>query len=353
MGRGIFVLDATDGSIVWRAGSGGASAGTCTGTPCLVSDMTYAVPADVALVNRDFDTTGYIDRLYAADLGGNIWRVDLEPAGYAAPASSVGPSTWRMTKFAAVGGSSNTTKRKFFYPPDVVATKAFDMVLAATGDREHPLYSANNTQSYSIVNRFYGFKDLNTGANVPSNWTSASEILDDTSDTNTNNPAVSSMTDVTPTIANPSPAYDPNTANSGFYLTFMSAGEKAVNAPLTVGGFTYVGTNTPQVPTSSTCTTLGTARGYAINFLTGGAIPGGSLYTTFATGGLPPSPVAGLVDVMVNGKDRLVPFCLGCGDPTGAGGPDATSSIGGGKPKIPIPPIRKRIYWYLDKHDAS
>jgi type IV pilus assembly protein PilY1 len=364
MGRGIFVLDATDGSIVWRAGSGGASAGTCTGTPCLVSDMTYAIPADVALINRDFDTTGYIDRMYAADLGGNIWRVDLEPAGYAAPGAAeqvagtgtnmVGPSTWKLTKFAAVGGSSNATKRKFFYPPDVVATKPFDMVLAATGDREHPLYSANNTQSYSIVNRFYGFKDLNTGASVPSNWSTSSEIVDDTSDTATSNPAVSNMTDVTPTTSNSTPTpYDPNTANNGFYITFMSAGEKGVNAPLTVGGFTYVGTNTPQVPTSSTCTTLGTARGYAINFLTGAAIPGGSLYTTFATGGLPPSPVAGLVDVVVNGKDRLVPFCLGCGDPTGAGGVDATSSIGGGKPKIPIPPIRKRIYWYLDKHDAS
>lgn len=352
MGRGIFVLDATDGSLVWRAGPGG-SAGTCTGNPCLVSDMTYAIPADIALINRDFDTTGYIDRLYAADLGGNIWRVDLESAGYTS--TNVDPSTWKVTKFAAVGGSgTNPTKRKFFYPPDIVATKKFDMVLAATGDREHPIYSANTSQAYSIVNRFYGFKDVNTGSSVPSGWTTASEILDSTSDTDTSNPAVSNMTDVTPTASNPTPTpYDPSTANSGFYITFMSPGEKAVNAPLTVGGYTYVGTNTPQVPSATTCTTLGVARGYAINFLTGSAMPGGSLYTTFATGGLPPSPVAGLVSVTVDGKSRKVPFCLGCGDPTGGNGPDATSSLGGGKPRIPIPPIRKRIYWYLDKHDAT
>ena len=86
-------------------------------------------------------------------------------------------------------------------------------------------------------------------------------------------------------------------------------------------------------------------------------MPGGSLYTTFATGGLPPSPVAGLVTVPVNGTDRLVPFCLGCGNPMagsegGAAGPDDTSSLGGSKPKIPVPPIRKRIYWYIDRHDS-
>ena len=104
--------------------------------------MTYGIPADVTLVNRDFDTNGYIDRIYAADLGGNIWRVDLEPAGYAAAASSVGPSTWKVTKFASLGGSG-ATKRKFFFPPDVVPAKNFDMVVAATGDREHPMYGAS------------------------------------------------------------------------------------------------------------------------------------------------------------------------------------------------------------------
>jgi type IV pilus assembly protein PilY1 len=128
-------------------------------------------------------------------------------------------------------------------------------------------------------------------------------------------------------------------------MTFPNAGEKAVNAPTTVGGFTYIGTNTPQVPSSDACSTLGVARGYQINFLTGA-----SNFVTFANGGLPPSPVAGLVDVTVDGTDRLVPFCLGCGNPGGTGA-DSTSSIGGGKPPIPVPPVRKRLYWYLDKHD--
>ena len=335
MGRGIFILDGTDGHLVWSATYGSGATSTCTGT-CTLSDMKYAIPADITLVNRDFDLSGYIDRLYAADLGGNIWRVDLEPAGYAAAASSIGPSTWTITKFAAVGGaSSDPTKRKFFYPPDLVATKTFDMVLAGTGDREHPLYSANTTQSYSIINRFYGLKDPNVGSSVASG---TATITDSTSDT-TNTTPVTGLTDASST------PYDPTTANNGFFITFPNAGEKAVNAPTTVGGFTYIGTSTPPTPTSLACNNLGTARGYQINFLTGA-----NASVTFTTGGLPPSPVAGLVNVPVDGVDRLVPFCLGCGNPAG-GGPDSTSSIGGGRPPIPVPPVRKRLYWYLQNHD--
>ncbi|HEX8738650.1 MAG TPA: hypothetical protein VF925_00745 [Casimicrobiaceae bacterium] len=335
MGRGIFILDGTDGHLVWSATFGAGATGTCTGTSCTLTDMTYAIPADITLVNRDFDASGYIDRLYAADLGGNIWRVDLEPAGYTAPVSTIGPSTWTITHFAALGGASaDPTKRKFFYPPDIVATKIFDMILGATGDREHPLYSASTTQAYSIVNRFYGLKDPNTGSSVPSG---TAIITDNSSDTT--NSLVSDLTDATTT------SYNISTANNGFYITLLNAGEKAVNAPTTVGGFTYFGTNTPTTPSSLACNNLGTARGYQVNFLTGA-----SASEVFTTGGLPPSPVAGLVNVVVGGVDRLVPFCLGCGNPAG-GGPDASSSIGGGRPPIPVPPIRKRVYWYLQNHD--
>ena len=274
MGRGIYILDATNGNVVWSATFGAGATGTCTGT-CTLTDMTYAIPADVTLVNRDFDINGYIDRLYAADLGGNIWRVDLEPAGYTATgaldssgnptgaANQVGPSTWTITKFASLGGSG-TTKRKFLYPPDVVATKTFDMVLDGTGDREHPLYDGSGTKSYAIWNRFYGLKDLNVGSSVASGTVT---IIDNSNPTTTptGTETVTGLTDATLT------PYDPTTNNSGFFFDFTNAGEKAVNAPTTVGGFTYIGTSTPPTPTSLSCNNLGTARGYQFKFLTGSA----------------------------------------------------------------------------------
>src|SRR5581483_205405 len=236
MGRGIFILDAVTGAILWRAGPGGSS-NVCTGTPCSLQGMTYAVAADVTLLDVDGD--GLVDRFYAADLGGNIWRVDLEPTG------GNTPSSWQTHQVAALGGAStDTTKRKFFFPPDAVATSKFTALMAVTGDREHPLYAM---QATSIVNRFYMLKDTFVGKDA----TGMTPIVDSTSDTADTQPA--SLFNATNT------AY--NGSLSGFYVTLVNPGEKGVNAPITVGGFTFFGTNSPVKPAANACdANLGTAR---------------------------------------------------------------------------------------------
>jgi type IV pilus assembly protein PilY1 len=298
MGRGIFIVDAITGSPLWRA-----------------TGMTYAVPADITLVDRDFD--GYIDRLYAADLGGNVWRVDLEPkGGDAVPAYD--RSTWKLSKIAAIGGSG-TTKRKMFFPPDVVLTKNYDAVVVSTGDREHPLRTndANN-----IVNRFYMIKDTSVGMSVAADW---AVVTDDTSATSDTQPA--SLFNAT------SVNYDKS--GRGFYISF-AAGEKGVNAPTTVGGVTYFGTNQPKPPQACSAN-LGTARGYGVNFVSGKKVLG-----EFDGGGLLPSPVFGIVTVKVNGKDQQLPFLIGG---VGGTGVDSRSGLGAQKPPITIKVKKQRTYW--------
>lgn len=340
MGRGIFILDALDGSIVWQAGPGGAGT-TCQGNPCLLSNMTYSMPSDITLVDRNPD--GFIDRLYAADVGGNVWRVDLEPG------SGNTPANWQVTRLASLGGSA-TTKRKIFFPPDVVTTKNFDAVLVGTGDREHPVYT---NSSINFVNRFYMLKDTNTGSDACPSGSCATTIVDDTDPTW---PGASGNTamlfDATTTV------YD-NSLN-GFFIQLKNLvtntdgtlgpgyekGEKVVNAPTTVGGRTFFGTNTPIAPDPSVCSAnLGTARGYSFDVVTGE-----SSFVVFRGGGLPPSPVTGLVTVDVGGTPTLVPFLIGGGSPEPCVGPDCTSALGGIKPPIPITPTRTRTYWYRE-HD--
>lgn len=315
MGRGIFILDAVTGAMLWQAGPDGSGT-SCTGNPCKLAGMTYAIPADITLVDRDFD--GYIDRLYAADTGGNIWRVDLQPTG------SGDVSTWQATQFAALGGTG-TTKRKFFFPPDVVLTKTYDVVLDITGDREHPLLTQKAT---SIVNRFYMIKDTKIG-NSTTGWTT---VHDDTS----------SSADASPLTLFKATATAPYDGTlSGFYVTLSGAGEKGVNAPTTVGGGVYFGTNQPIVPSTTTCqANLGSARSYAVNFLTGS-----STSRLLDGGGLAPSPVFGIVSVNVNGKERQLPFLIGGG---GGSGADGKSGLGAQKPIIPLKATRKRTYWYRE-----
>jgi type IV pilus assembly protein PilY1 len=368
-GRGIFILDAETGNIVWQAGPGGSSQSCTMGASvCQLQDMTYAIPSDVTLVDRNFD--GYIDRLYVPDLGGNIWRVDLEPG----PTSSDNtPDKWLATHFASLGGSGST-KRKMFFPPDFVPTKNFDAIMVPTGDREHPLYvdptlPANSNATIQIINRFYMLKDLRTGMNACDPGC-LPVITDSTSSTADDKPA--NLFNATPKLPATLPSSTPSTpadtydgSGDGFYITLrnlkvhtdnstdpptisygpeLEYGEKAVNAPTTIGGNTFFGTNTPLAPDSSVCqANLGTARGYSVNIVTGA-----SKFVEFAGGGLPPSPVAGVFQDD-NGKKYL--FCIGCGnpDPT-CTGPDCTSPLGGIKPPIPITPVRSRVYWYRD-HD--
>jgi type IV pilus assembly protein PilY1 len=321
MGRGIFILDAITGNLIWSATYGATTScsGTSTLAACTSSDMIYSIPSDITLVDRDGD--GKIDRLYAVDTGGNVWRVDLEPA-----TGHTTPDYWQVYKLASLGCNTGVcttgTPRKFFYPPDVIpmgtagSTGSYDAVVVSSGDREHPLYSTVSTSSQFITNRFYMIKDSATGKDG-----SGQAVITE-----------ANLFDAT------SATYDNSV--KGFYITF-GTGEKGVNAPTTVAGTVYFGTNQATAPSNTQCTNLGIARGYRVNPFSAKAA-----YTQFDGGGLPPSPVAGLVDI--NGT--LEPFIIGGGgDPTTCTGPDCKSAVGAGTPTISVSTKRTRTYWYKKK----
>ena len=338
-GRGIYIVDALDGHMVWSATYGAASAHTITSSAkatWTVPAMSYSIPADITLMDRS-GNDGYIDRLYAVDTGGNVWRVDLEPA------AGNTPDKWQVTQLAALGCStgacaSGTTPRKFFYAADMVPTSSYDAVLIGSGDREHPLYqnpalSPCPNCAYSVANRFYMIKDLHTGNDATA--TPLQAIVTEQTGSTAN------LKNITPVAPANTSTYD-GTLN-GYYLT-MGTGEKVVNAPLTVAGYTYFGTNTPTTPSSNSCTAnLGIAKGYRIKPLNGA-----SSSITYDGGGLPPSPVAGSVAVNVNGTTMVLPFCIGCGGDPNAVGSDSKTAIGGTKPTINVSTSRSRTYWYKE-----
>lgn len=313
MGRGIFVLDAITGAVVWKVIYGAATSCPSATAACTQSGMQYSIPADITLMDRDSD--GYIDRLYAADTGGNVWRVDLEPT-----TAHTAPAYWNVFKLAALGCwggpcsiPSATTQRKFFYPPEVITTSAYDAVIAGTGDREHPLYVDTATQRY---NRVVMLKDTYTGKDA------------------------TGMTAITlPLFDATSTAYDGS--GSGYMIT-LAAGEKVVNAPLVTAGYVYFGTNQPTAPSANSCTSsLGLAQGYRLRPFTGQYST-----VTFAGGGLPPSPVSGVVNIQkADGTTVQVPFLIGGGNPDCVGS-DCASALGGQKPPISVSTRRNRTYWY-------
>lgn len=335
-GRGLFVVDATTGDVVWHAkhGSTSSCSGDSTQTICQVAGMDYSMPADITLVDRDGD--GYTERLYAVDMGGNVWRVDMEPTS-----SNTTPDFWKVYKIAALGCSGGTcssgTPRKFFYPPSVItplasSTDRKDLVIVGSGDREHPLLSHD---SYSVTNRVYLLKDIsgNDGSG-----------LSGTSPTDTATGTTATETDLFDATSTP---YVDSSTYRGYYKTF-DTGEKVVNAPITVGGYTYFSTNQPVASSGSSCTTsLGVARSYTLDPFT-------SLSSSIVldSGGLPPSAVAGLVEISLSGGGTVtVPFIIGAPSESSCVGADCGSPLGGGVPPISVSTKRHRTYWYVNTDD--
>jgi type IV pilus assembly protein PilY1 len=228
-------------------------------------------------------------------------------------ASSNPSSGWNLYKLAGFGSG------KFFYPPDVVLTSGFGAVIIGSGDREKPLSTTSSDKIYMLKDAMTGF----SGAGQTPITT-----------------ASGSCTNTAAVVLNSCSSAEIGAAR-GWYYALNTAGEKVVNGPLTVGGVVYLGTNKPT-PGGACTGNLGEARSYALDFFTGAGTrtPGGtgtgddaySIVLSPLTG-LPPSPVAGLVDV----GGTVVPFCIGCGE--------RRSALEAGVPDIEPTPVRRKIFW--------
>ena len=255
-----------------------------------------SVPAAVSLIDSNGD--GYIDRAYAVDLGGHIYRIDFEVG------TNTSDDAWTMTTLASLGNSGG---KKFFYAPDAVLTKSFAVVLVGSGDREKPLKTTSSDYFYTVI-------DKNTGLGIPSGFSPIqfSDLVPYTSFNSGTNP--------------------------GCYLAMDTAGEKVVNAATTVAGITYFGTNEPNPVSSSSCTAnLGTAKVYALPLLCQAPT-----HTVLNGGGLLPSPVSGIVQVTytdASGVQVSANKAFIIGDGT------MNSPISANKVNISVPPRRSRRYW--------
>ncbi|MBH0016850.1 PilC/PilY family type IV pilus protein [Pseudoalteromonas sp. NGC95] len=110
VGRGIYIVNAKTGEKVWiLAPKGDASKDA-------EFKGKYSVAADVTLLDSNYD--GYTDRIYAADTGGGIWRIDISDEG-----------KFSHFQLADLG---NDADRRFFYKP-VVARTMFSKVTIKDG----------------------------------------------------------------------------------------------------------------------------------------------------------------------------------------------------------------------------
>ena len=308
MGRGIFVINALTGAVFWRAGPD-------IGADKPVVAMQYAMPADLFVLNRDGDNArtltpttarenvgrGFVDRIYAPDTGGNVWRADIDP---------VSKMDWAVRRLANISAPGLVNTRKFLYKVDAVAgsdpTGGFDAILVGSGDREHPFDA-------TVSNRIYMFKDRiqsipAVGAAPPATITTT-ELYDATAND------VQETTGATQTAARA--LLD---AASGWRI-ILGTGEKVTTNVVTVAGESFFNTNQPSASASSVLgnceSNLGIARLYNVRFDDASAsrdLNGSTTLTSAdrsqvkAGGGFAPPPVQVVVKIDGKLKEAVVTF---------------------------------------------
>jgi type IV pilus assembly protein PilY1 len=280
MGNAIYVLDAITGGLLRSFAT------------------TRAVPADLSVIDSDFD--GYIDRAYGVDLAGMVYRIDFEVG------TDNSPAAWTKYTVADLSGGTSSG-RKFFFGPDVIVTRAFTALMLGSGDREKPLLSTTQDHFFELFDR-----NLGKGAPV--------------------SPTATVFGDLSSASATSS------TSGAGCYVE-LEQGEKVVNAATSIGGVSFFGTNMPSTGAAAahSCTAnLGVAKSYSMPLFC--VTPAGS---TLAGGGLPPTPVSGVVNIGSGATARKVVFVIGAPNPKHSG-------IEGSRvnPVIKVP--RSRIYWYQE-----
>lgn len=292
-GHMIYMVDPLTGQLLWSAGK--------TSQHDLVEAMEYAIPSDLRVV--DADGNGIADRLYVADLGGQVWRVKFDEATF-------GPNSGTtINRLATLADDTEAGNRRFFYAPTVYFTDGgggsnhFGITLGS-GNRASPL-------SDSTENRVYTLRDTD----IPNN-TGTSALMISSED------ELYDATDNAVELGeNKNIERNKLAQSKGWYLR-LGRGEKSLSALVAFQGNLYFTTYKPDYnfTSATSCDVAGAKkRVYFVNQTdaspaklgqkTDAAVPT-SRYVESAEGGIPGEPVivfpptGNTVDIFV-GKEKV------------------------------------------------
>jgi len=163
-GAGVYMVDALTGALIWRAGSD-------SGANLRLDEMRHSITGEVRAIDLTGD--GFADRMYAADLGGRIWRFDIFN-GKSATSGSEGERLVEGGMLASLGNAEDADPRdqtnsiRFFYSPDpALITRPgpnFINIAIGSGHREMPA-SDKTTQNW-----FFSVRDYNVFTQLLQSW---------------------------------------------------------------------------------------------------------------------------------------------------------------------------------------
>ena len=280
VGNSIYVVNAYTGALLWSASNSGADINN--------SDMKWSIPAPISVVDNNYD--GVADYFYAVDMGGQIFRVDLDES-----ATNASEIAHRVATFAKLGtGETGATgladHRRFYSQPSVILNQrdggaVMLQVAVGSGYRAHPLEERNS-------DRFYVLDDVDALSAKSAGFTPS---------------AAYETTDLVDVTTDLSPAASEFNSKNGWDID-LDLGEKVLAPAVGVSGTVFFSTYLPTSNNTNPCASVvGASRLYAVKALDGSPavdfddLGGNSRSTDLQLAGLPPAP-----QILINSEDNLL-----------------------------------------------
>lgn len=231
LGNQLFIVHAETGELIWSSDE---------------AEMDDPIPSQpkTADVNGD----GLVDHIYVGDLGGKVFRVDLDNR------SSASSLVKRVKVFADVSGDN----RRFYEPPTVALFKdssnqLFAVVGMGSGNRSHPLLESTN-------DRFYAFYDTDI---------TRADILTATDDALQDKITESTLAGID--LATFNADTFSSSGKQGWYLEMDGAGEKVITSAVIFRNKLVFSSYLPTQENTNDCSpVIGSSNLYNIT-LDGGA----------------------------------------------------------------------------------
>ncbi|QSX30870.1 rRNA (guanine-N1)-methyltransferase [Shewanella cyperi] len=255
LGRSIYVVDAETGALLHTFGATGDT---------VISGLADSIPNAVAVLDSNND--GVSDRIYATDLGANVWRIDMPSAD---------KSTWTAFKFADLGGSTDSTNRNFFAEAAIAQTVFTNLSLTTTTEGG----TTTTTQSYQNIP--YDAVVVGSGDRTrPASDTTTNDMFFTLQDRNVVTRSFDGTTNPIPQAITLDALYDVTSSGIdteaeelafsnklGWFYDFTAVGEKSLSAALIFNGKVYFTTYVPpSIAVSDTvCSSSGSGRLYVFD----------------------------------------------------------------------------------------
>ncbi|HUN73190.1 MAG TPA: PilC/PilY family type IV pilus protein [Steroidobacteraceae bacterium] len=243
----IYAVNPQNGALI-------AKINLCAAVPTACSASTPNGLSTIQTASSSGSVAGPANVLYAGDLQGNVWRVDI---------SNTNPSSWVVSVlYQATDSGGNpqpiTTQPQVSLNPDFPRLQG-TMVFVGTGE-----LLSNTDLSSTQVESMYGLYDAMPNGSTTTETNLVEQSLTAESVTTASGSQVDAFTITSNPLTLPS--------KMGWYVNFsLHPGERIVTDPALYGGMVLITTNQPSV---SNCVTSTDSWFYVLNYLDGGSFPG-------------------------------------------------------------------------------